>query len=63
MTKKDYIALSKLFKGLKTLRPEDIPLCLMARLGRHLAQDNPTFDSDRFVAACRKEYEMGSDNG
>lgn len=60
MTKKDYIALSRLFTGLKhvaALSGQAVALTIMARLINTLAKDNPNFDADRFHAACKKEFE------
>ena len=58
MTKKDYIALSKLFTGLHRIESaQEAVLTVASRLTNLLANDNPAFDAERFNAACRKEYE------
>jgi hypothetical protein len=58
MTKKDYIALSKIFRGLhRAADAQDAVLTIASRLTIQLGKDNPSFDADRFQAACRKEYE------
>lgn len=58
MTKKDYILLSKLFRGLHRETDAKMAVLTMAsRLTILLSKDNPNFDADRFQEACRWEYE------
>lgn len=59
MTKKDYIALSKVFTGLQRDpgEPFGLALTIAARMAKVFRENNPSFDSDRFIAACKKEYE------
>ena len=56
MTKKDYVAISRIIKQAKIEHPSiesyDAIKQIQNQIAEHLAEDNPNFDYDMFYAAC-----------
>lgn len=58
MTKKDYVLIAKALRGARTALPSERPDAVQQSeddahsIADALAQDNPRFDRDRFLAAC-----------
>lgn len=59
MTKKDYVLLARVFKmnydALQQAGHKTIVWLIVKDICRELQQDNPRFDSDKFIKACGVE--------
>ena len=56
LSRKDYEAISRIIQGITTA--PDLVIDhqeLVERLAEYFAGDNPRFDKERFIEACRKE--------
>ena len=58
MTRKDYEAIAEIFSAVEKERPRQevgAILAVMRGLADYFEKDNPRFDRDRFVEACRRK--------
>lgn len=57
MTKKDYVAIARIMEGMRLRWAEVAPAGMQddyeQQLAEMLARDNPRFDRQRFLEACR----------
>ena len=52
MTKKDYIAIARIIKGMTGFKLIDRP-GLVKNLSEYFASQNPRFDPEKFAKACQ----------
>lgn len=57
MTRKDYEAIAEILSAVEKERPTQVGaiLAVMRGLADYFEKDNPRFNRDRFVEACRRK--------